>query len=731
MSATLAVVGNPNVGKTALFNALTGLSQNTGNYAGVTVERKTGRVALDGATAELIDLPGTYSLAASSPDEMIVVDVLLGQRAGEKSIDGLVAVVDASNLERNLYFVSQLLELEKPLVVALNMMDIAARRGLKIDVAALSEKLGVPVVPICAHRRIGLDKLREAMTPLAQVALPVSGVRCPFPEAQLSALQALAADLNSRPVLRRTIHPLEAFRVMVDENGYAEQRVLRKVGPEFRPALTEYRRRAQVNGANLAAQEARARYGWVREIMDTCVTRPKVRPKSRSERIDNILTHRVFGTVIFLTVMLLVFQSIYSWAAPVMDLIDSGISALGGAVSAWLPPGVLQSLVVDGIFAGVGSVLVFLPQIILLSLFIAILEDCGYMARAAFLMDKLFSWCGLSGQSFIPMLSSFACAIPGILATRTIKDRRDRFTTILVAPLMSCSARLPVYLILIGAFIPSQRVLGGLVGLEGLTLLAVYSLGVLVAIPTAWTLKRTLFRGVKPPFILEMPSYKVPLAGVVLKKAFFESREFVVRAGTLIFAVTIIVWALAYFPRSTAIAETYAAKRAQVVRNTAEAQAQEAALAALADEEEGEYLRSSLLGKIGHFIEPVFRPLGWDWRIATATIASFPAREIIVATLGTLFNMGADEDEHSDSLRTTLQLARREDGVTPVINIPVALSIMVFFALCCQCSATLVTIRRETGQWRWPLLTFGYMTTLAYLGALCTYQFTTALGWGG
>lgn len=730
MSPTIALVGNPNVGKTALFNALTGLSQSTGNYPGVTVARKHGQFSVNGTRATLIDLPGAYSLAAWSPDEMIVVDVLLDQQQGESEVDALLVVVDASNLERNLYFVSQLIELGKPMVIALNMMDIAARRGIKIDAQALSAQLGVPVAPICAHKRVGIPDLQMALDGLVQGKAASTAAACQFPDSQTHATERLLGELSARNAqLGREVPALEAFRILVDENGYAEQRLVRKLGPDFFEVLRAHRDFAQANGVSLATQEARARYAWVRKVIDASVERPTVRPKSRSERVDNILTHRFFGTVIFLTLMLVVFQSIYAWAAPLMDLIDGSVGALGARISALLPEGVLQSLLVDGVCAGVGSVLVFLPQILMLSLLIALLEDFGYTARAAFLMDRLLGWCGLSGHSFIPMLSSFACAVPGIMATRTIRDRRDRFTTILVAPLMSCSARLPVYLLLIGAFVPRKQMLGGLVGLEGLVLFLMYLLGVAVAVPMAWLLRKSFFHGAKSAFILEMPSYKAPQWKSVVRKVYQEGREFMVRAGTLIFAVTILVWALAYFPRSEAIAAEFESKRESVRVAMPDGPERASTLVQLDHEEEGEYLRRSFLGTAGRFVEPVFLPLGWDWRIATATMASFPAREIVVATLGTLFNMGSDVDETEEGLLANLQSAVRRDG-SPLFTLPVALSVMVFFALCCQCGATLITIRRETGNWRWPALTFTYMTVLAYVGAFITYQGGHLLGLG-
>lgn len=727
---TVAIVGNPNVGKSELFNALTGLNQVTGNYPGVTVERKRGTMRVGDERIALVDLPGAYSLAARSPDEMIVTDVLLGQQRGEDPVDAVLVVTDASNLERNLYLVSQLQELGKPMVVAMNMMDIAERRGLVFDFKKLEARLGAPVVPVLAHKRRGMDDLKSA---LQRVLHPeyVAALQPPqFPEVLEREVHALTESLKSeRHFVGRSVTPPEVFRMIVDHGGYAEKRLAKVLGPGFADRLHGHRTRARTNGS-LASVEAKTRYGWVREVYRDGVRHPETRLKSRSERVDYYLTHRAWGSIIFVVLMAVVFQAIYAWAAPLMDLIDATFGALGDWAGGLLPEGVLRSLVVDGMIAGVGSVLIFLPQILVLSLFIAVLEDCGYMARAAFLMDKLFHWCGLSGQSFIPMLSSFACAIPGIMATRTIENTRDRLVTMLLAPLMSCSARLPVYIIMIGAFIPSRHILGGLVGLEGLTLLLMYTLGVMVAIPMAFVLKKTVLKAEPAPFLLELPSYKTPQLRTIARKVYLQGSEFVKRAGTLIFAITVIVWALAYFPRSESIEAQYAAQRDEVAASVSDPEAQSAALEAIDGEEAGAMMRNSFLGRMGTAVEPVVRPLGWDWRIGTAAIASFPAREIIVATLGTLFNMGDDEDEESQGLRTALQEATWPNGA-PLFTIPVALSIMVFFALCCQCGATLAMIKRETGMWRWPMYTFAYMTVLAYAGAFATYHVTTWMGWGG
>jgi ferrous iron transport protein B len=472
--------------------------------------------------------------------------------------------------------------------------------------------------------------------------------------------------------------------------------------------------------------EAIARYEWAAKVLDGVARRPDDHQPTTSDRIDAVLTHKIWGTLIFAATMALLFSSIFILAVPLMDFIDGAIGSLAEFVESRMAEGALRSLVVDGVIGGVGAVVVFLPQILILFLFIAVLEDCGYMARAAFLMDRLMAGVGLSGKSFIPLLSSFACAVPGIMATRVIENRRDRLATILIAPLMSCSARLPVYVILIGAFVPAQHYLGGLLGLQGLVLLAMYAVGVVVAVGVAWCLKKSLLRGETPPFVLELPSYKVPSIRTVIWRMTERGWAFLARAGTVIFAVTIVIWALAYYPRSEArVAADIAAKQAALAGDPA-------ALEAFNDPEHLEYLTASLhqrysfLGRAGQWIEPAVRPLGWDWRIGCAAIASFPAREVVMGVLGVIYELGPDVDVGAESdqsrLQSQLRAARWDDTGDPVYNLPVALSIMVFFALCAQCAATLAVIRRETNSWRWPVFTFAYMTGLAYVGALLTYQ---------
>lgn len=721
----IAVIGNPNTGKSTLFNALAGMHARVGNYPGVTVEKKIGVIEWDGQPVRLIDLPGTYSLSPRSLDEMVSVDVLLGQQPDVGRVDAVLCIADASNLERHLFLLGQVLDTGVPTVLVLNMWDAALGEGLKIDVRRLEEKLGIPVVATEAHRRRGIEQI-----PAAVDRAMAGGGHPPtrqFPPEFYDECDRLGAYLESLGESDVPWYLRE--RLLLDVGGTVEQRFLRQPGGErLADYLRASRERLAAAGFRIPAAEAERRYDWARRLLSDVVTYPAVRRTTLTDGIDAVLTHRIFGLGVFAGLMFLVFQAIYAWAEPLMKLCESGQDFVAGLAAEALPPGPLRSLVVDGVIAGVGGVLIFLPQIMLLFFLIALLEDCGYMARGAFMMDRVMRTFGLSGKSFLPLMSSFACAVPGIMATRVIDNHRDRMVTILVAPLMSCSARLPVYLLLIGAFVPPTEYLGGWVSLQGLVLFGMSSLGLVVAIPVAWLLKRCFFRGEAGTFVMELPDYKLPSPRLVLYRVYERGKAFVLRAGSLIFAATILVWAAGYFPGDHAeldrLEEEVAAVAAHLPEGAAAGHPAVLAWERLRDARNAEgarLMRESWLGRAGVAIEPVVLPLGWDWRIGVGVLASFPAREVIIATLGTIYSLGGEVDEESEGLRGALQAATWPDG-RPVYNLPVALSLMVFFALCAQCVSTLMIIRRETNSWRWPAFTFLYMTGLAYVGAWITYQ---------
>ena len=746
----IALIGNPNTGKSTLFNALSGLQSRVGNYPGVTVEKKIGKVTWNQRPVELIDLPGTYSLAPRSLDEMVSVNVLLGHQAEIGSVQAVICIVDASNLERNLYLFSQLLDLRLPLVLVLNLWDVARERGIQIDREGLEKRLGVPVVVTCAHRKTGIAEIPAAVERAMAQGVPPHPML--FPQAFTEEASALGEQLRSWG--QAEIAPYLLTRLLLDVGGWLEGHQDPKHAGPLKESLAAARERLANKGCRVPAIEAKVRYAWVRQTLTGLVTQPVGRPTTWSDRVDHWLTHRYLGLTFFTVLMFFIFQMIYAGAAPAMDLCEAAQGWFGEQVSSRMAPGPLRSLLVDGVIAGVGGVLVFLPQIVLLFFFIALLEDCGYMARAAFLMDKLMTRIGLSGKSFVPLMSSFACAVPGVMATRVIENSRDRLLTILIAPLMSCSARLPVYLLLISLFVPRNSTWLPWLDMHGLVLFIMTALGSVVAIPVAWVLKKTLLKGETPPFVMELPSYKIPSAWIVLRRVWDSALAFVNRAGTLIFATSVLVWAAAYFPGDHRPAEALQSRIEQLAEEFAEPLSQleelEEQLAEEVREDERqaanqqiEKLRTSLepyydlvdqrnqiasrlleesyLGRVGHAIEPVVRPLGWDWRIGVGVLASFPAREVIIATLGTIYSLGSDVSETDEKLYGAMRESRWASG-EPVYNLPVAVSLMVFFALCAQCMSTLLVIRRETNSWSWTVFTFVYMTGLAYIGALLSYQ---------
>jgi ferrous iron transport protein B len=613
-SPLVAVVGNPNAGKSALFNALTGARQKVGNYPGVTVERHVGRLTLaDGRPVELVDLPGAYGLDPTSPDEAVTRDVLLGKQQGERLPDALLIVVDASNLDNHLRFTLQLIELGLPTVIALNMIDLAKRDGLELDAARLSEELGVPVIETVAVRKRGLDQIK-----------------------------GMLGDLLLIP---RTVRPSDGVT---------------------HDALTLQRRARDI------AVGAIVRETPVRRL---------------THGLDAVLLHPFVGPLILAAVLFIMFQAVFAWSAIPADALEAGTLWLGNAVGAALPDGVLRSLIVDGLFAGVGAVIVFLPQILILFLFILVLESTGYMVRAAFLMDRLMSHAGLSGRAFIPLLSSFACAVPGIMATRTIEDPKDRLTTILVAPLMTCSARLPVYTLIIGAFIP-DRAIGPGIGLQGMVLFGLYVIGVVGALLAAIALRRTVVRGGGGVFMMELPKYQMPRLADVAIGLWQRAAIFIKRAGTIILTTTIVLWAFASFPVAGP-----GQKQSDV----------------------------SVAGHIGDAIHVVVAPIGFNKDISLALLPSMAAREVAVAAIGTVYSLDAADDA---AVQTLGQRIRGR------WSLATALAFLAWFVFAPQCISTIAVTRRETNGWKWPIFMVGYLFVLAYLAAGATYWTAVAFGLG-
>ncbi|MGE0485400.1 MAG: ferrous iron transport protein B [Gammaproteobacteria bacterium] len=682
----VVTIGNPNTGKSTLFNALTGMRQKVGNYPGVTVEQVSGRADIGGREIRLVDVPGTYSLAATSPDEIIAVDVLAGDIADLPPPAAVIVVVDATNLRRNLFLLTQVLEAGVPVVVALNMTDRLAAAGVSLDHVELERRLGVPVVPIVAAEQRGIEGIRAAVA--SQLEAPRIADLAVNPRLD-AAVALLTKELSSAQGPARH---LEVRRALIDVGGYAEQRLVERHGAVVQARLEALR--ADIGGGrNLATLEARDRYSFIQGLLDGVEQRGEVTRERARDLADAVLNHPLSGTAIFALVMALVFQAVFAWAGPLVDGIDFLTGAAGTAVVNLLGDGLLGSFVADGVIAGVGSVVVFLPQILILFAFIIVLEDTGYMARAAFLMDRVMRGIGLSGQAFIPMLSSFACAVPGIMGTRIIANRHDRLATILAAPFMTCSARLPVYSLLIAAFVPDTRYVGGLVNLQGLVLFALYLLGILGAALTAWLVSRLYWRRARSRFLLEMPPYRMPSLRAVLMKLLSRALIFLRRAGTIIFAVTLVVWALASFPRTDAQAAGAAPPPS---------------------------LENSYLGRLGHGIAPAFAPLGWDWKVTAAVLASFPAREVVIAALGTIYAVDTESDDGAMTLTGRIREARHADG-TLVYTLPMVLGLLIFYAYCLQCVSTVAVMRRETGTWRWPLAAWCYMTALGYGGAFVAY----------
>jgi ferrous iron transport protein B len=616
----IALVGNPNCGKTALFNALTGARQKVANYTGVTVERKVGEfLSPAGTRVQIVDLPGTYSLRARSPDEEVTRDVVLGRFQHEAPPDAMVCVADATNLRLHLRLVLELKKLGRPIILALNMMDVAEARGCRVDGAALSAALGVPVVPTVAVKRSGVSGLLDQID---------------------RSMMAMTTDLAAAPC------------------GWSEP----------------------------SALELRAYHQEVESILAAAL-QDAGKPPVATRRIDAALLHPAVGLPFLLLVLFLMFQAVFAWAAVPMDMIDGALGWVQATAGAALPDGMLKSLITDGIIAGVGSVLIFLPQILVLFFFILMLESTGYMARAAFLLDRLMGGVGLHGRAFIPLLSSFACAVPGIMAARTIENRADRLATIMIAPLMTCSARLPVYTLIIAAFVPNRTVAGGMIGLQGLVMFTLFAAGILSALAVAFVLKRTIFKGAREPLLMELPSYRLPSPRDILLGLLERTRIFLARAGTVIFAIMILLWFLGSFP-------------------------------AAPDGAIGPAIDYSFAGMLGHALAPLLAPIGFTWQIAIALVPGMAAREVAVAALGTVYALSETGDALSGSLAGVLAADW---------SLPTALSLLAWFVFAPQCVSTLSVVKRETNSWFWMLVMIGYMTALAYGAAFVTFRLSTAL----
>jgi ferrous iron transport protein B len=676
-----------------------------GNYPGVTVEKKTGFIKdVGGSKIRVHDLPGLYSLIPKSLDDKIATDILF-QRLEESSHLKLVVVVaDASNLARNLYLVTQIIDLSLPVILALNMFDVALKNGLNIDVLELSRELRVPVIPIVANKQKGIPELRKCIFEIIS-----SETHEIFPKEWnlgddvKNAVKPIHSWFLDNSNLGEAACLAEAMRVLSNDTAL-EHWIIHSNGSSYDSGvelnLLVKKARDELMGKNIPWRmyEAKVRYEWIDEICKKTISEGKT-GHSLTEKADQILTHRIAGPVIFLVIFAVIFQAIFSWAEMPMGLIEDFVSWFGGKIALILPDGILKDLTVDGAIAGVGAILVFLPQILFLFFFLSILEDTGYLARVAFIMDRLLRPAGLSGRSVIPLLSSFACAIPGIMATRTIQNWRDRIITIMIAPLMSCSARLPVYTLMIAAFIPHKKMLG-IFSLPGLTLLSMYLLGIFMAVNAAYVFKHFVGRKEKSStFVMELPPYRTPSIKWTILQMSERAKLFVMNAGQIILAISIILWFLASFPKP---------ENPELVKPS-------------------EAIRQSYAGKIGKFIEPAIEPLGFDWKLGIGLITSFAAREVLVSTMATIYNVEGS-DENSVNLRDAMRNDRDPETGKPIYTPLVAISLMVFFVLACQCMATVAVVKRETNSWRWPLIMIAYMTSLAYISSLIVFQGGKLLG---
>ncbi|TWR28670.1 ferrous iron transport protein B [Mucilaginibacter achroorhodeus] len=695
----VALVGNPNTGKSTLFNALTGLNQKIGNFPGVTVDKKTGICQLtDGRRAEIIDLPGTYSLYPKSKDESIVFSVL-AEKGSDLTPDLIVVILDATNLKRNLLLYTQVADLKIPVVIALNMMDMAKKANITIDIDLLSKRLGVPVVPIAARQEKGIEDLKQAIAYANKVALQVDTIDV------RSIAPALIADIESAT---QTDNPYFALQLAHQHEH------LKFLTTEQSNQIEALEEKHAFHSQKAQAAETISRYNYINDVLyDTVQTPDTAHEESISNKIDHILTHRVFGFIIFMGVLLFIFQSIFAWSAYPMSLIEDSFVWAEGLLRNVLPAGPLADLLIDGVVAGLSGVLVFIPQIAILFAFISILEDTGYMSRVTFMMDKIMRKVGLNGKSVVPLIGGFACAVPSIMSTRTIENWKDRMITIMVTPLVACSARLPVYTLLIALVVPNKNV-WWIFNLQGLALTGMYVLSLVSAVLVAFVMKFILKARERGYFIMELPVYRMPRWRNVLLSMYERSKTFVLQAGKVIIAVSIILWVLSsYGPgdRFEKIEQTYSQPKYTKTMTPD----------SLARVISTEKLENSYAGVLGHVIEPVIKPIGFDWKIGIALITSFAAREVFVGTMATIYSVEGDADR-IDSVQDKMRKAKNPETGQPVFTLAVAFSLMMFYAFAMQCASTVAVVYRETKDWRWPAAQFAYMTVLAYGMAFLVYH---------
>ncbi|HMU45089.1 MAG TPA: ferrous iron transport protein B [Chitinophagaceae bacterium] len=696
----IALVGNPNSGKSSLFNCLTGLNQHVSNFPGVTVDKKTGTTTLATSySAEIIDLPGTYSLYPKRLDEWVSYKVMLKQDEDIKA-DLIVVTADASNLKRNLLFCSQIIDLKQPVVIALTMMDMARRKGIKIDLAALERELGVPVVAVNPRKNKGVAELKKAILLTAQQSYKPPARD--FIDNKVLANQAIENVKSHFP----EISDYNAIHYLINHESFA-------LDDSMQQTIENIERENNFNPTKTQAEEILQRYGRIKQIMQVSVTEPDPLQKTLfTERLDNILLHRRWGYIILLAVLFLLFQSIFWLAQYPMDGIEWGFAKISQGLSSSLPDNRWSDLLINGVIAGLSGILVFVPQIMILFGLITLLEDTGYMARISFLSDRLMRSVGLNGKSVMPMISGFACAVPAIMSARNIENRKERLLTILITPLMSCSARLPVYTILIALVIPNTYLFGFL-GLQGLVMMGLYLLGLLMALVVSYVAKWFIKIKEKSFFILELPTYRSPRWNNVFPTMINKAKIFVVEAGKVIMIISLILWGLSSFGPGNSIekvTQKYEQLKAEPGANISQ----------LNKAYQTEKLESSYAGILGKSIEPVITPLGYDWKIGIALITSFAAREVFVGTMATLYSVG-DDDEGSLLLKEKMKAAKRPDG-TPVFNLASGLSLMIFYVFAMQCMSTLAVVRRETKSWKWPIIQLIYMTALAYVMSWIVYQ---------